>query len=333
MFELKIIFFHLITLFFIVVISHKLEFFDKPDTRKIHNVNIVHTGGLIIFISYFFILISSEINPQIEMIIATGSIIIFFGFLDDQYKLSPGIKLFFIFLPVIYLFYEGYKLENLGNYEYLGEIELNKFSIIFTFLSVGLLINSINYFDGVDGLCTVFLITCFVFFLLISNNIQTKQLLIYLLIPLFINLLFNLLKAGSYFKIFLGNAGSLFFGFLVSFLMIYFYNTENIHPSKLIWAVWFPVYDFLAVNFERMLMKKSIFYASRDHIHHVILNFFNNSHLKTTFILSVINILVIIFGYTLSKYFGNIHSLIAFILLFFPYLTIKINLKKTLTRI
>ena len=114
MFEIKIIFFHIIAFFLVVILSRKLGFVDKPNERKVHNEDVVHTGGLVIYLTYFFILISLEINPQIEIIIATGSIIIFFGFFDDQYKLTPGIKLFFIFLPVLYLFYEGYYLDNLG---------------------------------------------------------------------------------------------------------------------------------------------------------------------------------------------------------------------------
>ena len=53
---------------------------------------------------------------------------------------------------MLYLFYEGYYLDNLGKYKFIGILELNKFSLIFSFLSVGLLINAINYIDVSDGL-------------------------------------------------------------------------------------------------------------------------------------------------------------------------------------
>ena len=328
MFEIKIIFFHIIAFFLVVILSRKLGFVDKPNERKVHNEDVVHTGGLVIYLTYFFILISLEINPQIEIIIATGSIIIFFGFFDDQYKLTPGIKLFFIFLPVLYLFYEGYYLDNLGKYKFIGILELNKFSLIFSFLSVGLLINAINYIDGSDGLCSSFLITCFLFFILFSENQNTEQLLIYMIIPLIINLVFNLLGVKSKFKIFLGNSGSLFFGFLISFLMIYLFKYEKIHPSYLIWVVWLPVYDFLFVNLNRFYNKVSIFLPRKDHVHHVMLFLFKNDHKKTLFILSVLNISIIFFGYSITKSLGDIYSLFAYALLFVIYILFRISLKK-----
>ena len=216
MLEIKLIIFHLMVFFLNSFISQKLGFFDKPNLRKIHSLNIVHTGGVCLYITYVFILFNFELNIFIENIIATGAIIIIFGFLDDQYKLSPGIKLFFIFLPVIYLIDQGLYLEDLGNYEIIGWINLNKFSLIFTFLSVGLLINSFNYIDGIDGLSiltSIITLTCFYFF---SGNEGTKNLLYLLILPLIISLIFNFFPSTSKFKIFLGNAGSLFLGFLIT---------------------------------------------------------------------------------------------------------------------
>ena len=115
----------------------------------------------------------------------------------------------------------------------------------------------------------IFLITCFLF-LFYFLKIKTEQLLIYMIIPLIINLVFNLLGVSLSLKFFRNL--KLVFGFLISFLMIYLFKYEKIHPSYLIWVVWLPVYDFLFVNLNRFYNKVSIFYE-KDHVHHVMLFF------------------------------------------------------------
>ena len=317
---------HTLTIILIVKISNKLKFFDIPNKRKIHKEKVIHTGGITIFITYIIILANFELNTQIENLIAIGSILVIFGFIDDQYKLTPGMKLLFILLPISYLILEGFYLEDLGDYELIGKIDLNKFAIIFTLLSVLLLINAINYLDGIDGLCLMIVIMSLIYFSIISKNQNTKDLLMLLSMPLFINLFFNLLPFNSNYKIFLGNAGSLFFGFFLSFLMIYLYKYEGINPAKLIWPVWLPVYDFIYVNYARIVSSKSIFNPSKDHIHHVVLEYFKNNFFALSFI-SIINITIIILGFTVSCVFGNIYSLVTYLILFIIYFLLRKNFK------
>lgn len=324
--SLILIVIHILILISTIKISYKLKFFDVPDKRKIHKNKIIHTGGIAIFFTYIIILANYELNTEIENLVAVGSILVIFGFIDDQYKLTPGMKLFFIFLPIIYLISEGLYLEDLGEYKSIGRIELNKFAIIFTLLSVALLVNSINYLDGIDGLCLIIAISSLIYFSIITNNENTNQLLIFLSIPLFINLFFNLLPYKTNYKIFLGNSGSLFFGFFLSFLMIYLYKFEEISPAKLIWPVWLPVFDFLYVNYSRIINNKSIFKPSRDHIHHVTLEYFKNNLYALLFILTI-NTIIIFLGFAICKFFDNIYALAFFIILFVVYFILRRNFK------
>lgn len=324
--SLTLIIFHILILILTIKISYKLKFFDIPNQRKIHKKKIIHTGGIAIFFTYIIILANLELNTEIENLIAVGSILVIFGFIDDQYKLTPGMKLFFIFLPILYLISEGLYLEDLGEYKHIGRIELNKFAIIFTLLSVALLVNSINYLDGIDGLCLIIVISSLIYFSIITNNENTKQLLTFLSIPLFINLFFNLLPYKTNYKIFLGNSGSLFFGFFLSFLMIYFYKFEGISPAKLIWPGWLPVFDFLYVNYSRIINNKSIFRPSKDHIHHIILEYLKNN-LISLFYISIINIFIIFLGFAICKFLGNIYALAFFVILFGVYFVLRKNFK------
>ena len=126
----------------------------------------------------------------------------------------------------------------------------------------------------------------------------------------------------------MGDAGSLFLGFFISFMMIYLSTKKNVHPSYLIWAVWYPVYDFLSVNFFRLAKNKNIFQPDKIHFHHLILKYFNNSHVKSFFFINIINILILILGYVVAVKIGKIYSITLFIILFFVFFNIRHYLSK-----
>ena len=324
-------FLYILILLITIFISKKFDFVDCPNKRKVHLNKTLNTSGLALYIFLFFIVSNYEFAYELEEVILLGLLIVACGFLDDQIKLTPGIKLVLLIIPTSYLILKGYSLNDLGQYEILGNINLGKFSFLFTLLACGLLINSYNYIDGIDGLLLgVFSIGIFYFIFLLQNQ-NIINLLTILLIPVLINLAFNFLPKKNTFKIFMGDSGSLFLGYFMSFLMIILYKFEKIHPAYLIWACWLPVFDFLFVTFYRIKNKKNFYLPDNIHVHHVILNFLNKSHLKTSILIYLINIIIIISGYLVTKNFGKIHSIIYFAFLFFIFLFARnsiFNLKK-----
>ena len=119
-------------------------------------------------------------------------------------------------------------------------------------------------------------------------------------------------------KLFSGNSGSLFIGFFISFLTIELYRVYKIHPTFLIWPLWYPVYDFLYVSLNRFIKKKSIFEADNNHFHHYLLKKFNNNHYLSTLVFAILNIVVIFLGYKLTEQ-SKLFSLILFFICFFIY--------------
>ena len=77
-----------------------------------------------------------------------------------------------------------------------------------------------NFIDGSDGLLLTFFICCLGYYIFLIDDIKTISLIKLLLVPVVLNLILNLLPSKSKFKIFSGNAGSLFVGFFISFLTI-----------------------------------------------------------------------------------------------------------------
>ena len=68
----------------------------------------------------------------------------------------------------------GISITDIGEYEYIGLINLGKFSIPFLVLAIGLLINATNYVDGVDGLLLGLFITSLVYYLFLVDSIEVQ---------------------------------------------------------------------------------------------------------------------------------------------------------------
>ena len=326
--HLKLTLVYILILFGTVILSKKFKFYDIPNNRKLHSKPVINTSGFALYFFLIFLVLNYEFSFEIEEIISIGIFAFLTGFIDDRVNLSPGVKLIGLLFPTIYLVFKGYYLKDLGLYNNFGLLELGKFSIIFSILAVGLLINSINYIDGIDGLLSGISIIIFCYFIfLIEDNKNLEIIFSIILIPLIINLLFNFLSTKSSIKLFFGNGGSLFLGFFISFAMIYLKVFENIHPSLLIWSVWLPVYDFLDVTIFRLNKKIKFYKADQRHLHHLLIKQLKFSHLKASLILCIIQASIIFLGYLIAKKIGPDVSLSMFVVLFIVFVLVKKNLQ------
>ena len=319
-FKFVVIYFILFS--FIFLISKYFNWVDEPNKRKIHKFPIYNTSGLALYLFYAVIISQYEFNHNIELIIATGSFVCLGGFIDDRKNIRPITKLIIIFIPSIYLLNNGITISDIGEYEYIGLINLGKFSIPFLVLAIGLLINATNYIDGVDGLLLGLFITSLIYYLFLVESIEVQNLLKLLLIPVVINFIFNVIPHKTNIKFFSGDCGSLFIGFFLSFLTINLYKEFNIHPAYLIWPLWYPVYDFLYVSINRLVKNKSLFNPDKNHLHQIIFYRLNQNHILTTFTILVINIIIIYISYYLNN-LSKITSLSFFIIGFCIYFFIR----------
>ncbi len=316
---------YLVIIVLTILISKKFGFYDIPNSRKIHKIKVLNTSGVSLYIYLLILLSIYEFSYDVELIISYGIFLTIFGFLDDRISLNFNIKLICIIIPSIFLILNGFELNTLGDYEYIGTINLGKFNIIFTLLAVGLLINAYNYVDGVDGLLSSLLITTLLYIIFLIDNENVINLLLLIIIPLSINLIFNLLPAKNGWKIFLGDCGSLFLGFFASFLIIYISKFENIHPAYLIWSCWYPVYDFLYVTSKRLINKKGFYKPDNSHFHHIILKYLKSDHYKTIIFINSLNIFILYSGFLVTKYLGYLHSLIMFVIMYFIFWALRDN--------
>ena len=185
-------------------------------------------------------------------------------------------------------------------------------------LAILFLINSFNYIDGLNGTLSFLSISVLIilFYLVPEKNIQLF--LITLLIPMIFFLFFNF-SIFKLPKLFLGDSGSLLIGFIIGFTLIYLANNEIVAPILLAFSISFFVYEFLSINLIRILNKKKLFIAGKDHIHHVLYKK-NKSLFLTNFLISTTNIIFFILGYLTFKFINPLSSFILFICLFIIFI-------------
>ena len=311
----------------IIYLSRYLKYFDKPNKRGIHRIPIINTGGLIIYLIFLTVISQAEFNYNIELIVSIGFFVCLTGFIDDRINLNPSNKILLLIIPSIYLILEGISISDLGEYEYLGILELGKFKIPFLLLAIGLLINATNYIDGIDGLLLIFFLSCLIYYIFLIDDAKTISLLKFFVAASFLNLILNLLPSKNKFKVFSGDSGSLFIGFFLSFITIELYSGFNIHPAILIWPLWYPVYDFLFVSINRLINKKSIFEADNTHLHHVVNNKFNGNRMLPLILFFLANSSIIFLGYKISE-ISKLLSLSIFIIGFIFFTIMRFFLLK-----
>jgi UDP-N-acetylmuramyl pentapeptide phosphotransferase/UDP-N-acetylglucosamine-1-phosphate transferase len=293
----------------VVRIAIKKDLVAKPNHRTSHTGRIPNVGGISIFISFILaFLFASDFRQDnnMQFLIFTVLAMFFVGLYDDIMVISARRKLMGELLGITVMIFMGnFRLTNLHGF--FGVHEITYFtSIVLTFFVTIVIINAINLIDGIDGLAAGvgMLISLFfgVYFYL-SGNGQLAVVsfsLLGALVPFFI---YNVFARRG--KIFMGDAGALVLGVILSALTISFNevnitnNTSPYHivnvPMVSICILVLPMFDTIRVFTIRILQKRSPFSPDKNHLHHMFLSL-GYSHKQTTGILLVINIIYIGIG-------------------------------------
>jgi UDP-GlcNAc:undecaprenyl-phosphate/decaprenyl-phosphate GlcNAc-1-phosphate transferase len=311
-----------LSLLIIAQISYNLNLVDLPSKRKMHIKATTYTGGIAISIILVLSILLFDISDSsFNNILSISFLIAIIGLIDDKYNLNVGGKLSLQIIPIFYLIiFENLALSHLGDYNYF-KLELGAFKVPFTLICVLFLINSFNYFDGLDGVLSFTTISVLFILFFLTSDQNSQLFLIILLIPISIFLCFNF----SFFKLpkmFLGDSGSLLIGFIISFVLIHLANQNLVHPILLAWSIAIFIYEFLSINIIRINDKKNLFKAGQDHLHHVLFKK-TKSIFLTNFYISLTNIVLFIMGYLCFVLINPLASLILFISFFIIFLFLR----------
>ena len=275
--------------------------FDAFNSRSSHNTLATRTGGIGVFSTLLLICIYYYLQGielfDYSLLIPLG-IMFMVGVYDDFYRADFKLKFFIQIIVGKILIDQGYVISNYYGLFGLNEIPwiLAQISTIFVFLVV---VNAINFIDGIDGLAISEVIKALLIVELVSYKFTILNplgfLIISSLLPLYY---FNFKKKG---KIFLGDGGSLFLGSVVMIYLLYVLGAEyeinpNYQINKVLFSVLviiYPLFDLLRVFILRIVNGKSPFIADQNHIHHVLSRYFNKM-IFVDFILILSSILILL---------------------------------------
>ena len=252
----------------------KLNFFDFPNSRKIHCDPIPRIGGIAMAFGAFLpIIIWAPMNDFVKAILIGSGSLVIFGLVDDIREISFKMKfLGQILSALIVVLYGGLKIESIGMFAHRAFILPIWLSIPLSMVIIVAVTNAINLTDGLDGLAGgVSLLTFLcIGYLSYLNQFQALEIISVAMV----GSIFGLLRYNTHpAKVFMGDAGSQLLGFVAITLSLALTRDSNQLSITLILPILgIPLIDTTSVMFQRVLKGRSPFVADRNHLHHKIMN-------------------------------------------------------------
>lgn len=269
--------------FIITVVSIALILFlhskfcriQKEKSIKKYCLSSCRFGGAAIIIGFLFALFLDKnlfLSQQIWGIIFAAILILAFGVFDDFKELEWKTQFFFQVAVAVLIFILGVRVEFITN-PFGGLFFLNSGNHILVgffiiVLWIVLMINSMNWLDGVDGLSggisLIGVITIFFLSLKPEVNQPPAGIISMALSGAFLGfLIFNFYPS----KILAGTSGSMFMGFALAALAVF--AGTKIATALLVLAI--PIINAVWVIGERIKSGKSIFKSDGSHFHYKLL--------------------------------------------------------------
>ena len=252
--------------------------YDLPDDRKLHKKATPSMGGIGMFIAaivpfLFYSGVHFREYPLILSLTAGATVLFTVGYLDDRLNLSAAFRFLIQFAVAGFILYQGLLLTHFPGIDWLNHLHPLMYWVLGIIIIAGAT-NAANLIDGVDGLAgnlfrTNFIVLAILFILLGNYGLAALTLVLIGATSGFLSL--NRHPA----RIFMGDTGSLFAGFLSIALSLYAIRAvdpEYLNLVPLVLGLHFLTgLDMLRVFLQRMAHKRSPFAADRNHIHHYAL--------------------------------------------------------------
>jgi len=290
----------------VLKLADEKKVFDLPGSKKVHFIPVPSLGGIAIFGGIFMSLGAMALlksSSHLTVFLGASFVIFLVGLLDDIFMISPQFKLFGQLIAASIIIHVGH-VQLTSFYGFLGLNDLNPLiSILFSYLTILTIVNSFNLIDGIDGLAgTIGIISALFFGLvfLIEKDYSYSMISFSMAASLLAFLRYNYSPA----RIFMGDTGSLFIGFVNAVLVIRFINAASLPLTMLKFSaapaigfavLFVPLMDTLRIFIKRVYSGRSPFESDVNHIHHLMLDK-GFSHTQISSILGILSIVFIIFA-------------------------------------
>ncbi|GAA5415818.1 putative undecaprenyl-phosphate N-acetylglucosaminyl 1-phosphate transferase [Paraliobacillus ryukyuensis] len=301
---------------FVKKLAIRIGAVDQPNQRKIHSKLMPRLGGLAIFISFMVgFLIFNPDSPYFWPIFIGAFLITATGFLDDLYNLSAKVKFFVQFIAATIVVLGGAQVTFI-NLPFGDTLHFGYFSIPITIIWIVGVSNAINFVDGLDGLAagvsSIALLT--ISGLAVSLGDTFVAFIGFMLLGSTVGFLFYNFHPA---KIFMGDTGSLFLGYMIGVLSILGFKNATLFSLIVpITILGVPLLDTFFAIVRRVVNKKPFYAPDKLHLHHCLLKL-GFGHRQTVILIysmsALFSLAAIIF--TKSTMWGSTITLFAMLIL------------------
>jgi len=272
----------LISLFALICLrpaARRIRLVDTPDHRKVHKGSVPLVGGLSAFAGLLVAwLISMPLHGGYGIFLLCSLLLVFLGAIDDARDIPAKFRLWAqVTLGLLLVYGSGVHLDTFGNLLGFGEISLGFLGPVITIVAILGAINAFNMIDGIDGLAgsmsLITLISLAVLFSLVAGFRMELALAVMISMALLPYLAANLGVRAFGEKIFMGDAGSMFIGFSVVWLLVNGSQSgyPAFRPVTALWIIAVPLIDMAAIMVRRYRKGESMIKPDRDHLHHIFI--------------------------------------------------------------
>ena len=259
-----------------IKLAPRIGAMDIPkDDRRMHKKPMPRFGGLAMFLgTTISLLVFLGENDHIKAVVIGGALIYCLGVVDDLKNLDAKVKFAGQLIIAVLMYYMGLKIEFIDNYFGPG---LWRFGTVVCFIVTVLWIvgitNTINLVDGLDGLAAgiATIASCSVAYVAYIHGDKYGLLIVCAAMMAVAGGAMGFLPYNFYpAKIFMGDSGSLFLGFMIASLSVVGPLKKSTFIAVVIpvLVLGVPIFDTFFAIIRRMINRRPIMEADKGHLHH-----------------------------------------------------------------
>ncbi|MBO4779784.1 MAG: undecaprenyl/decaprenyl-phosphate alpha-N-acetylglucosaminyl 1-phosphate transferase, partial [Selenomonadaceae bacterium] len=270
----------------VILLAERTGAMDAPNTRKVHKKPIPRIGGLgiyagfmaaIIFVALKFGLDGEQLKEIVGLLVS-GSLIVMLGLIDDYKNLPAKVKLAgqFVAAAVLVLIFDvriDFMTDPFGEYIYLDNFPIPHLAVPVTIFWLVGLTNTVNLIDGLDGLAAG--VAAIASFTIMLIALEQNFVLVAVLTAALAGAAVGFLKYNFHpAKIFMGDTGSMFLGFMLAGISVTgaVKSVAAIALIVPIFALGLPILDTTFAIVRRIRGGVPIFKPDKGHLHHRLLS-------------------------------------------------------------
>ncbi len=268
----------------VILAGRKLKAYDRPDVRKIHAAPIPRIGGVAIFLSsmcaIMTILFCNDVIArqfrstllQNAALLSAATFILLVGLADDIRNVRVRYKLLAQIAAAVLMYLVGVRIASV-NVANLFTLRFTMTSLPLTVLWIVGITNTVNLTDGLDGLAAgICIVVCAVItvFAVVHHEALLAVIMLAVMGSLSGFLLFNFNPA----RIFMGDSGSMFLGFIIAAasVMCLMKSGSIVALALPAVALGLPIFDTAYAILRRYLERRPITSPDKEHLHHRLLD-------------------------------------------------------------